>query len=495
MTTPSVSNSIPQLRAERTPGMAAVSRNGQEARDNTLASPFCPSAGQIPGARGTESPPGVGGTGKPKRSKVQKLARRAAWLRGAGSYVHIGQYYHACEADGLKAKLEGCSHTWVKESKGDLQRWRGIGCGERDICPVCGSYHQWVLANEASESMLLAQTGVEVGGVQLESCGLKLVLTIPKTESARIDGLLWTDAAAWQSELNRLFKLGYDFVKRYFGAGCGGVVSVDYTGESSPAEGHYHVNIYVFPARRVGSRWVPLGRWIDEAELAKMRAVWTGMVNKAFGLQLADADFQAGYLGKVGQVKAWLQYTYKHTLSDLWRGWQGVEDGQVNYRVGKAGKEIMLTGGDLTKMCERLPVRYKDNERVSVGLIPPHFKRIRWFGVFSDGQRAKTMDSLGLEPVEVEGDGDDGSDKWQREGAVARFVRYEPAGVVLREVQRDDNGDIIQDMIILKDGWPVWRERLGPEFIVPDSQADYRPSGVAIGKRKRWREPGGNLEY
>ncbi|GAI87891.1 unnamed protein product, partial [marine sediment metagenome] len=66
-----------------------------------------------------------------------------------------------------------------------------------------------------------------------------------------------------------------------------------------------------------------------------------------------------------------------------------------------------------------------------------------------------------------------------------------PDGVVLREVQRDDNGDIIQDMIEDKDGWPVWRERLGSEFLVPDGVADYRPSGVSIGKRKRWREPGG----
>ena len=40
------------------------------------------------------------------------------------------------------------------------------------------------------------------------------------------------------------------------------------------------------------------------------------------------------------------------------------------------------------------------------------------------------------------------------------------------------------------EGWPRWRQALGPEFLVRDEELDYRPSGVALGKRKRWRCPG-----
>ncbi|GAI49639.1 unnamed protein product, partial [marine sediment metagenome] len=150
-------------------------------------------------------------------------------------------------------------HTWFRERHGDALRWRGIGCGEREVCPVCGAYRQEVLAREAASAMLLAQRALEVNGVQLESYGLKLVLTIPKTESARIDNLLLTDYRAWHVEVNRLFKAAYAFVGRWFGAGCGGVVSLDYTGEGAPADAHYHINVYVFPARLEGGSWLSLG--------------------------------------------------------------------------------------------------------------------------------------------------------------------------------------------------------------------------------------------
>jgi len=388
------------------------------------------------------------------------LARRWVWLKFAGSYLDYMPYYFSSESESLKSKLEWCQHTWLRERKGEDIRWRGIGCGERQVCPLCGSYRQLVLAREASESMELAQAGVGIGcGVCPESYGLKLVLTIPKAESARIDGLLLTDYSLWLAEVSRLFKAAYAFVGCWFGAGCGGVVSLDYTGGSAPADAHYHLNVYVFPAVNPGGRWISLGRWIDKARLAEMRAGWTAAVNEMFGLQLKDANFRASYLGGEGQFHHWLQYLYRHPLSDLWRGWQGLDVGglrddiKVKYKVGKKGKAIELSGDDMQRVADRLRS------------IPSHFKRIRWFGIFSDGQRSKTMASLGLEPVEVKAEDDGDGEGWVREGEPARFVRYEADGVVLRT----DEGD---------------------EFKVPDSLVDYRPSKVSIGKRKRWREPG-----
>ena len=149
-----------------------------------------------------------------------------------------------------------------------------------------------------------------------------------------------------------------------------------------------------------------------------------------------------------------MQYLYRHPLADLWRGWQGVEDGKVKYKVGKRGKAMELSGDDMQRIADRLQ------------LIPVKLKRIRWFGIFSDGQRAKTMDSLGLEAVDMDDKDDGDGESWVQEGDPARFVRYEAEGVVLRTHE-------------------------GDEFLVPDSLVNYRPSKVSIGKRKRWREPGG----
>jgi len=430
------------------------------------AAPFVQGAGSrslpgVPMGGGGGTAGGVRGlslssTSSRKRSKVAKLARRWAWLKGAGGYLDIVPYYFSTEPENLRTKLEYCQHTWYRERKGDDIRWRGIGCGERDVCPVCGSYRQLVLAREASEAMLLAQSGVEVGGAQLEGYGFKLVLTIPKAESARIDALLYSDYSGWQAEVGRLFKAAYAFVGRWFGKGCGGVVSLDYAGERALADAHYHINIYVFPARRDGKSWVPLAHWIDKDGLADMRAGWTEVVNEMYGFQLKETNFKANYLGTEGQFRHWLQYLYRHSLADLWRGWQGVDVGglrddvKVKYKPGKRGRVMKLSSDDMQRVADRLRS------------IPSHFKRIRWFGVFSDGQRAKTMESLGLEAVEVKAEDDDA---WVQEGEPARFVRYEADGVVLRT----DEGD---------------------EFFVPDKLVDYRPSKVSIGKRKRWREPG-----
>lgn len=398
---------------------------------------------------------GPGGGGKRKRPKVEKLARRWAWLKGAGSYVHIVPYYASCEPEELRDRLERCHHVWWRESKGDDVRWRGMGCGEREWCPLCGSYRQLVLADEAHEAMVLARTGLEVWqGVTPESEGLKLVLTIPKSESARIDNLLWTDYTAWQGEVNKLFKSAYGLVRRWFGAGSGGVVSLDYAGETSPGEAHYHVNVYVFPGRRAGKRWVSVGRWVDKGMLAVMRADWCEVVNDAYGLALNDVNIKFRYLGNEGQLHHWMQYLFRHPMSDLWRGWQGVDAGMVQYKAKKGAAVQVLPDYELQRIADRLT------------LIPSHFKRIRWFGVFSDGQRSKTMNELGLEAVDMDAEDDGESDGWERDNERATFVRYVPDGVILR------GGD-------------------GGNFFVPDSQICYKPSRVSIGKRKRWREPGG----
>jgi hypothetical protein len=471
-------------RAERTAsgGRLAVSgRTGGSGGGALSDGPFdwAVGAGVLPPGARKQRPPKASG----KRSTTARNARRWPWLKGDGGYLDIVPYYTfesfntpLTEEPELRSTLEHCHHTWIKEKNGEKSRWRGIGCGRRDWCPLCGSYRQLKLSQEAAEAMLLAQTAIEVNGVGITSYGLKFVLTFPKAESERIDKLLWTNYQAWTREINRLFHLVYAFISDWFGEGVGGVVSLDYTGESNPSQAHYHFNVYLFPARikkyqrkggkRLASpRLIPVGHWLYSRQREQLVANWTARVNNHFKLRLASANLKASYLGNKAQLYHWQRYMYRSPLSDLWKGWQGLDIGGlydpicVDYKPTKKDEVVKLSENDMQRITER------------VQLIPAHFKRVRWFGVFSDGQRADTMNALGLEADEVEDD--DEGETWEEQG-MARFVRFTSEGMILRKViEREDGG-----------------RELGPEFFVPEEEIDYRPSKVAMGKRKRWREPG-----
>jgi hypothetical protein len=376
-----------------------------------------------------------------KLSKRSMISRRAAAIRGSG-YLDICNTRFS-EATG---RLRECQHTWVKERLADDVRFRGIGCSERKICPVCGSYVQNVLAREASESMINAQTYFDIVGDELKSLGLKVILSIPKTQSQLIDGLLWTDEIAWTENITSFIRLGEKFVKRWFGDGSGANVALHLTGESDPGEPNYHLNFFVFPAAVEGSKFKILDRWYD---VSKLRVSWTGLVNRQFGINLANADIKLQYLNTPAKLRHWMNYEYRHLLDDLWKGWRGVDGDVVHYVYGH-GKHKDLARASVEKALERV---YR---------IPAHFKRIRWFGIFSDGQRSKTMEKLWLEPEDIE---DDNEPEWQVE-KYYHLVRYEESGITLKDCLT------------------------GEECFVPESQLEYRPKGVSIGKRKKWHEPG-----
>ena len=431
---------------------------------------------------------------KTRRSRSELSARRWAWLRGRGSYLDYMQYYGFLGVGEVKDKLANCQHTWLREHKQEAVRWRGIGCGERHFCPVCGSYSQLVISQEASESMLRAMTALEVSqGLRPEGYGLKLVLTLPKDISAMIDKLLYDgNYQQWDKYTGQLFHLAYKFIERWFGVGTGGVASMDYSGESSPGEPNYHLNVYVFPARRGstgrlgslpgtrgvigGQHWTLLEHWVEPEKITAMRVDWTARLNKMFDVSLEVSDFKVQYLGEAGNLHHWTRYLYRHPLADLWRGWQGVEGETVQYKATKRSAVMSLSADDIGVLVNRLEV------------IPSHFKRVRWFGIFADGVRGETFEALGLEASEVDIEGDSG---WVRDGDSARFQRFASDGVVLAMQLKDSKGDYIWQEVTRPDGSVIMHPVLGDEFTVSSLQTDYRPSGVSTGKRKRWREPGG----
>lgn len=431
---------------------------------------------------GESSPTPLGGSphSKPKASYIRKVALRSYRLKKSACYLDYMQYYFSSEYlpyslegkyglgftyEYATTRLGGCQHTWARERKGEDIRFRGIGCGERVYCPLCGSYVQITLAREASESMLLAQDACEVGGVKLESHGLRVVLPLYKLESKRIDALLFAGKVTeWQREVNKIFRLAASLIKAWFGRDTGFVLSLEYTGESAPTEPHYHINVYVFPVELLRGKdslgYVPLKHWFTDAELEACRDAWRDTQNEAYGLSLVEGDIKITYIGKKASLYHWLRYLYKHPLSDIWRGWDNYNsERQVltytySKREGKERKRVTLEipAAELAKAYQRLD------------MVPKHFKRVRWCGVFSDGQKGRTMRLLGLVKQEVEGDGDDG--EWVSDGYFGLVSLERDGGVVLED--RDT----------------------GARFKVVAALVNYKPKGVRVGRRIVWSEPG-----
>lgn len=345
--------------------------------------------------------------------------------------------------------VEQCCKSWVRERLGERERYRPVGCGERRLCPVCGTYQQDVLAREAAELVLLVQEAVEIWArVRSESYGLKVVLTVPKALSAEIDAVRGEE---WWKKVNELYRAGGWVVKRVFGDGVAWVAGMDLSGESAPWEPHYHLNYYILPVAREGGKWRALRRWSEVEALVELRRMWAEEVGRIWGREVGEVVVHVGYLRGAVQVRHWLRYLYRHPLEDLWKGWLGFGGGELRYRYRKGGREkrVKVSGEEAITALGR------------VVEMPSKFKRIRWGGWLADGVRRKVLEGLALvrEEEEEEGGG------WERVGTY-RLVAFTDTGVVLEDTERG--------------GWVE----------VGDEEIDYRPWGVATGKRVRWREPG-----
>lgn len=384
-----------------------------------------------------------------KESRRRRLARKAQWLRSGGRYLDIGQYYIP--------EPKPCGLVWVYEQKGEQYRYRSVGCGDRKFCPVCCSYHRDKLAADGSGDMLAAIEGLEIGAdVIPRDFGTKVVPTLPKETSAWID----TSDDRWD-KIALVRRAGAAFVGKMW-PGCTGVVGVDFTGEADPVIAHYHVNIYLFPGVRLDGKWFAVDTFIRDLPAA--RRLWAETLRDYLGADapglvgLDEAVFWSNPLKIPEQVRHWFRYLYRGPLYDLWKGWDKVDGlGLVHYKVWKDRKESerIYTQDEILVAMER------------VANAPRKWKRVVWFGGFSDGQKTKTMASLCLEKsVKVDGD----EEGWHQVGQCLRFKRFLPLG--------DGGGILLVD-------------KAGVEVVVPEGVINYGPSGVTLGRRIRYEPPGG----
>lgn len=394
------------------------------------------------------------GVRKPSKAEVQlKLFKhsRVGVLASAVRRVVMSTIDNTRFSEAI-GKIQNCLRTWAEVRSADGKiHYRGLGCGNRRHCPTCGGYTQDVLGREAYESIMNAQSCFDIdskafGRPELECKGFHVVLTRPKFISEQ-EHLLLTDGKSkeYAVKAGEFFHLAEECIRREFG-NTGSVLALHPIGETNPGEAFDHFDSYVAPFVKEGVEFIPLNHWRD---VERLRRSWTAMLNAHYGLTLANSDVKVKFIKTDRQLRHVLNYLFRHPLQDIWKGLRGMDGQGAEYVYGH-GKRKIVSLAELNKAYEYM------------ALLPAHFKRIRWCGLFSDGQRSKTMEALDLRPEDIEDDG-------EPEPLTLRYltlVNYLDAGMLLKA---NLTGELVT---------------------IPAGEIDCRPKGVTLGRRKRWHEPG-----
>jgi hypothetical protein len=294
-----------------------------------------------------------------------------------------------------------------------------------------------VARREAGEAVALLEGMVKaLGEGGLECFGLGWTFTMPQRFSGVLEEALLGDSERFRELVNALFE-GVREVLRWIHEGDGqiaGVAVLHLNGDENPEVPHFHLHIFVYPLARGGEGgWVPVRRWAEVEDLERARRAWKAVLERVFGPFEGEVDVHRQYFRERGQAIHYLQYQLRPPLESLWDGgWRRVT-------VEGAGRAVKRVLG-----------------------LPKAFKRIRWLGWLTPGQRCKVLPRLGFREA-----GDDG-ERWQRVGG----------GVLLGWRRREDGRwyGLFQDF----DG--VLRE-------CPEERLEWWPPWG--GRRRRWVWDGG----
>jgi len=293
--------------------------------------------------------------------------------------------------------IKRCGLVWYRETHPTLgERRRVVGCGERVLCPRCATA---VSRYEAGEAVSLLEGLVGSLG-EFECWGVGWTFTMPKRFSEVVEEALLGDSERFRRLMNALFEGVRCVLKRLHerDGEIAGVVVLHLQGDESLVEPHFHLHCYVFPyARRGDGGWGVVKRWADGEILAMARRLWKSVLVKVFGAFDGEVDVHRLYFKSRGQAVHYLAYQLRPPLEGLWDGgWR---------QVSVEGAKRILN---------------------RVRALPRGFKRVRWLGWLTPGQRRKVLPGLGFREAEDE----DGGGRWQRVGG----------GVLLGWRRREDGG-------------------------------------------------------
>jgi len=424
--------------------------------------------------------------GKPKEGKDGKVKTRwakCAPIRGHAGYARALAYYLEKIASAWGGNGKTLSDISLQEALGIIRslRWRkhtkrgghvvktvsspadcGVlwygneagarpcGCGDNDICSLCGPAEADYRARVASEIMygefLLASQGL-VG--KLECMGSGWTVPLHKVLSANLERLWELDPKTFRVELNRVLTDMWAVVELAYPEGkIGGYQSVQTYGESNPGEAHFHghhvvapvmVEVKVGAVRSKGKGWVPesvkpLPGFVSPETLEKMRLEWgrrqivlakrwkvpltaVGVKYDEAGKPFLVGDVQLRYFGlKKGYDKAlkaakgYLQYQSRWPGQDLVEGLKG--DGETYTWTGPVGKKpegatASYFTGMYTSTKQAIYQRQLSPEDLVKAIWrmdkwPEKYPRLRWRGCLSTSNVKEVMGFLGWEEKEAE---------------------------------------------------------------------------------------------
>jgi ketosteroid isomerase-like protein len=376
------------------------------------------SDGATPGGGDVHAPPGARGRWSP---------------RGYLDLMHLlgMEPMHLLSMDAVH-RMERCGLVWWRElhpTRGE--RRRVVGCGERPLCPRCATA---VARREAGEAVALLEGMVKALGEGVIECwGVGWTFTMPKEFSLAVEEALLGGGKRFRELVNVLFEGVRSVLKEVHeeDGDIAGVAVLHLNGDESLVEPHVHIHVYVYPfARRGDGGWVPVRRWEEREVLEGARQLWKAVLERVFGAFEGEVDIHRQYFGEKGQAVHYLCYQLRPLLEGLWDGgWRRVTVEGARRIVGR------------------------------VLALPRGFKRIRWFGWLTPGQRCEVLPGLGFREAEDEDEGE----RWQRVGG----------GVLLGWRQREDGG------------WDaVFRDWDGVLRTCPEERMEWWPPWG--GRRRRW---------
>jgi hypothetical protein len=295
-----------------------------------------------------------------------------------------------------------------------------------------------VARREAGEAVALLEGMVKaLGEGSLESWGTSWTFTMPRRFSEALEEALLGDSERFRELVSALFE-GVRLVLKEVHKGDGdiaGVAVLHLNGDEHPEVPHFHLHIFVYPLSRGGDGgWVPVRRWEEREVLERARRAWKVVLASVFGPFEGEVDVHRQYFRERGQAIHYLQYQLRPPLESLWDGgWRRVT-------VEGAGRVVRR-----------------------VLALPRGFKRVRWFGWLTPGQRRKVLPGLGFREAE-----DDDCERWQRIG-----------GGVLLGWRRQEDGKWVAV-------FRCWDQKV---MVCPEEMLEWWPPWG--GRRRRWVWDGG----
>jgi len=392
-------------------------------------------------------------------SKVYQFHKRQVW-QAYGGYLEGSQNFYPLGCL-TKGKSWHCG-------EGDHDLWRGMPCGDRDHCILCGEKY----AREKAKVAMSIFSQISDAWRTLHGRYLHLarvVFTLPESVQAKV-------TFSGFSEIDRLV---YDTYQEYFGDLPAGEVTNQFWHTEKPLKGwypHVHCSFINLVYDKESQEFKEVRPYIDEEEF---KIIWGRKLAKKFGLAYRERveEVSGKRRGQIWENGRWkkldLRFAGFKPINDKpFANREGVKmpftnkaylRGRLKYDFRRPQIDI-ADYGDRAGLAEFSP---GDADKINYLLHPPkRFARERWFGWLADGVRQKYCSLLGITVEKAK-------DRKERQGAEVEENQKEvmcPVHGCTCLLNRDHQGEPIIR--------PFWQLQVKDIILYPGGYWEVSPEAV-----------------